>query len=474
MDTLVATLQLLARIAASGEEGARAAWARMSDPPRDASVGWDHLVAALVGYDRKFTEDDRVKRQGQAAHAGGGGRGANAIEFGVNAYGAGGDFGGGPGGGHRLASNAATNPGGSSGSSDAPFEPVPEADARGLEAYLRAVSSVVSGAAPAETRRLVAWFDARCGGVSFLDLLARTRSRPEVPAPVKAAVLDVFAAVGGSSATAAEEAWARLEAANEETTFSRGFSGGGASSGASSFGAHSGGYLGGVSGSGYYHHPGSMTHSSPAGGGSASSYGAAAMARQTDAYLQSREDARRRETAARETASLERFRGGAVDASLVRELGGAEYTSSFVGDESLGGSLADGFGGSSAGAEHFVDANDAVPRAYPHAASYVRLVNGPRGHRGVRRWARARRRRGVGGAVPIRPRRRLRAARDATAREPDGALVDGARRHHALPAPPRDFRRRGVPGGGVPIDGSRRIDDGRRRGGGPRRVGPRR
>ena len=100
------------------------------------------------------------------------------------------------------------------------------------------------------------------------------------------------------------------------------------------------------------------------------------MARQTDAYLQSREDARRRETAARETASLERFRGGAVDASLVRELGGAEYTSSFVGDESLGGSLADGFGGSSAGAEHFVDANDAVPRAYPHAASYVRLVNG--------------------------------------------------------------------------------------------------
>ena len=65
-----------------------------------------------------------------------------------------------------------------------------------------------------------------------------------------------------------------------------------------------------------------------------------------------------------------------MDASLVRELGGAEYTSSFVGDESLGGSLADGFGGSSAGAEHFVDANDAVPRAYPHAASYVRLVNG--------------------------------------------------------------------------------------------------
>ena len=372
VDTLVATLQLLARIAASGEEGARAAWARMSDPPRDASVGWDHLVAALVGYDRKFAEDDRVKRQGQAAHAGGG-AGANAIEFGVNAYGAGGDFGGGPGGGHRLASNAATNPGGSS---DAPFEPLPEADARGLEAYLRAVSSVVSGAAPAETRRLVAWFDARCGGVSFLDLLARTRSRPEVPAPVKAAVLDVFAAVGGSSATAAEEAWARLEAANEETTFSRGFfSGGGASSGASSFGAHSSGYLGGVSG-GYYHHPGGMTHSSPAGGGSVSSYGAAAMARQTDAYLQSREDARRRETAARETASLERFRGGAVDASLVRELGGAEYTSSFVGDESLGGSLADGFGGSSAGAEHFVDANDAVPRAYPHAASYVRLVNG--------------------------------------------------------------------------------------------------
>ena len=75
VDTLVATLQLLARIAASGEEGARAAWARMSDPPRDASVGWDHLVAALVGYDRKFAEDDRVKRQGQAAHAGGGGRG---------------------------------------------------------------------------------------------------------------------------------------------------------------------------------------------------------------------------------------------------------------------------------------------------------------------------------------------------------------------------------------------------------------
>jgi nuclear pore complex protein Nup205 len=198
VESLAAALEVLAALAASGDAGARDVWERLRAPPEGAAAAWDHFLGAVAGYNRRFAfgdvEDETVT--GDAPYRAATARGA---------------FGGSTDGG--LDARAV--------SSD---REMPEADVQGMVAYLDVLTRCLGGgdgdeprsssrvsASGAEARDRVAWLSQRCGG-SFLDALMRLHANP-VPSRLKAALLKCAGAAAGDSAAGAAEAWARMEAA---------------------------------------------------------------------------------------------------------------------------------------------------------------------------------------------------------------------------------------------------------------------
>ena len=95
---------------------------------------------------------------------------------------------------------------------------MPEADARGMVAYLEVLTNCLGGGeqkvSPVEARDRVAWLSQRCAEVqgppgSFLDALMRLHANP-VPSRLKAALLACAGAASGDGAAGAAETWARM------------------------------------------------------------------------------------------------------------------------------------------------------------------------------------------------------------------------------------------------------------------------
>jgi hypothetical protein len=158
VESLVGVIGLLAAIAGTGTAGAQSVWHRMQAPLQGAAITWDNFLGALVGYNRRFAY---------------GGDSPADLAAGVE-------------------------------------REMPEADIQGLCAYLGLLSALMTRASPAEGAQWVVWLEGRYG-VLLLDGLMRLHANP-VPSRLKASLLEAVGAVGGGSAAAAADLWARLEA----------------------------------------------------------------------------------------------------------------------------------------------------------------------------------------------------------------------------------------------------------------------
>jgi nuclear pore complex protein Nup205 len=320
VESLSAALEVLAALAASGDAGARDAWERLRAPPAGAAVAWDHFLGAVAGYNRRFAFGEA--REDETEHA-------------------------------YYARGLESRP--APAKSARIDREMPEADARGMVAYLEVLTNCLGGGeqkvSPAEARDRVAWLSQRCAEVqgppgSFLDALMRLHANP-VPSRLKAALLACAGAASGDGAAGAAETWARMEAAAIlQTNANTG--GGGAHSMSLAFETRAG-YDAGVVPASYgdgasrgtngFSHGFSVSDSGidsreNAFDGRDAGYGAAAAARQRLAH----------ERAARE---------GAERATVLRDqlaVPGADLAYEFAHSE-------------------------ASARVYPHAHAYVRLVN---------------------------------------------------------------------------------------------------
>ena len=314
VESLSAALEVLAALAASGDAGARDAWERLRAPPAGAAAAWDHFLGAVAGYNRRFAfgdeREDETVREHQYGRAPAGARDPGAREL-----------------------------------ARAPDREMPDADAKGLAAYLDVLTRCLGGGdsgsrpktasaiSPAESRDRVAWLSQRCGAASgsFMDALMRLHANP-VPSRLKAALLACVGAAAGDSAAGAAEAWARMEDAAILQTRAN----------ASSVAGYDAGYDAGRSSSplrnhGYGYEPGWITHGSTNPDGGYGGYGAAAAARQ------------RRLHELRASEGADRAAGGWTRDQLA--VPGADLAYEFAHSE-------------------------ARARAYPHTHAYVQLVNG--------------------------------------------------------------------------------------------------
>ena len=159
VESLVGVLGVLSAVAGTGPAGAQSTWRRMQAPPPEAAVTWDNFLGALAGYNRRF------------------------------AY-----------GGDSPADVAANVE-----------REMPEADMQGLVAYLGLLTALMTSASPAEGAQWTTWLEGRYG-LHILDSLLRLHANP-VPSKLKAALLDAVGAVGGHTPAGAAEIWSRMEAA---------------------------------------------------------------------------------------------------------------------------------------------------------------------------------------------------------------------------------------------------------------------
>ena len=222
---------------------------------------------------------------------------------------------------------------------------MPEADVQGLSAYLGLLTSLLNAAPPGEASAWTQWLEGRYG-FSLLDELAALRSCP-VPAKLKASILDAIAATGRGSVRAAADAWRRLEReAAERGAIGSSSSSNPALTNFADFRSphrdahlHPGGPLGSqLTGSPYgrtdpHSHVGIAPAVSP--NGLMTGYGAAAAARQQHSYY------------------AQALREASRAATLQNQLcvPGSDVNWEFMHGE-------------------------ARSRTYPHAAAYVRMVNG--------------------------------------------------------------------------------------------------
>ena len=138
--------------------------------PAGAAVAWDHFLGAVVGYNRRFAFGEAREDETEHAYA----RVQESRSAPVTSA--------------RI------------------DREMPEADARGMVAYLEVLTNCLGGGeqkvSPVEARDRVAWLSQRCAEVqgppgSFLDALMRLHANP-VPSRLKAACRGA----GAASATA--------------------------------------------------------------------------------------------------------------------------------------------------------------------------------------------------------------------------------------------------------------------------------
>ena len=318
VESLSAALEVLAALAASGDAGARDAWDRLRAPPAGAAVAWDHFLGAVVGYNRRFAFGEAREDETEHAYA----RVQESRSAPVTSA--------------RI------------------DREMPEADARGMVAYLEVLTNCLGGGeqkvSPVEARDRVAWLSQRCAEVqgppgSFLDALMRLHANP-VPSRLKAALLACAGAASGDGAAGAAETWARMEAAAILQT------------NANTFGVDFGtfetraGYDAGVV---------SASYGDGASRGTDGFSGFSEAARNRESGIDSRENAfdgrdvgYGAAAAARQRLAHERAaREGAERATVLRDqlaVPGADLAYEFAHSE-------------------------ASARVYPHAHAYVRLVN---------------------------------------------------------------------------------------------------